>query len=638
MANKHNSKNTTALARPLLIAFAMSSWAVAGTAIAQTGAIHLYEDPGCQKGLATLTVAARGRVVDVRTGEHDDHKYGGNDKISSVRFVNVPVGTVLELWDHGETRQKDDWCRITVLQKGTFQVNHIEHSPGTAGLKYERFGKRDSTSDPGNLKGKVSHLVLRPGAGTTTPAPKPQNFVYYSVSVRTSNFDGTTNDCYIRLYGEAGATSSWHKLEGKHRRGDSYPSPVKIGLPFIGKVEKIDLRVQKKSAFQSSDAWTPEFVIVQSPKNDTTDRDDPNGYHETKFAVNRKISEGYKELAHFTKQTSMTAPLVTKVGERSDVVVVNTVLGHLNNTNESDSGQQLAESWTQSVTKGVASSKETGFGVEASLGFETGFGSTTVSGSLTASMQQAWSEEKSTQTTSETSSGLDYSFNVPPNSIVFSKTRVKVPVKYTERSSGKHPGERIFTRTQSARITSSNVLISVTTQLPLPTADATSIRPRMSYQEFMTDYFKYLHPEDRQLVENYMPFWRTSGALSGVPTELKAATRTTPEPRHQPKTESDDIDTKWLGRYEYRPVENDWHVGTITRGPGHTLKWTNRANVSWKLSFDGRHKVMGTGSDNPYHNEDYDGGKIRDFKLKFDEKGQPSGFQFGPMFYHRIGN
>ena len=116
--------------------------------------------------------------------------------------------------------------------------------------------------------------------------------------------------------------------------------------------------------------------------------------------------------------------------------------------------------------------------------------------------------------------------------------------------------------------------------------------------------------------------------------DRKAAKPSTPAIKVNPYA----LPTKWLGRYELRPVQNDWHVGRITGGYGNSFKWTNRAGVSWKLKLNSHRQIMETGSDNPYHDHSYGGDEIRDFKLKVGPNGQPIGFQFGPMNFYRVGD
>jgi len=59
-----------------------------------------------------------------------------------------------------------------------------------------------------------------------------------------------------------------------------------------------------------------------------------------------------------------------------------------------------------------------------------------------------------------------------------------------------------------------------------------------------------------------------------------------------------------LGRYERRPVENDWHRATVERcgsdGGGKTLIWHNDAGAAWRLTADLAHARLRTGPDNPY--------------------------------------
>lgn len=43
----------------------------------------------------------------------------------------------------------------------------------------------------------------------------------------------------------------------------------------------------------------------------------------------------------------------------------------------------------------------------------------------------------------------------------------------------------------------------------------------------------------------------------------------------------------FVGSYERRPVENEWHQVSIAL-EGDGLRWSNGAGVSWALAWDGR--------------------------------------------------
>lgn len=125
--------------------------------------IHFFRHQNCEPGkLAGKVDAAKAMDVAVRNSSLP------NDDIGSVRLVNVPAGTVLELWDAGNVRDWDDWCRITVMRTGSYQLNNLDQNPMTQGIKFERFGKGNSRTRIGNLTSKVSHIFLAPP--TTLPA------------------------------------------------------------------------------------------------------------------------------------------------------------------------------------------------------------------------------------------------------------------------------------------------------------------------------------------------------------------------------------------------------------------------------------------------------------------------------------
>ena len=61
-----------------------------------------------------------------------------------------------------------------------------------------------------------------------------------------------------------------------------------------------------------------------------------------------------------------------------------------------------------------------------------------------------------------------------------------------------------------------------------------------------------------------------------------------------------------LGTYECHKYDgggkNDWHYVTITKVNGNTLRWTNRANVSWTLTVGTDPFRLDVGQDCPYYN------------------------------------
>ncbi|HIA69949.1 TPA: hypothetical protein EYN98_28695 [Candidatus Poribacteria bacterium] len=90
---------------------------------------------------------------------------------------------------------------------------------------------------------------------------------------------------------------------------------------------------------------------------------------------------------------------------------------------------------------------------------------------------------------------------------------------------------------------------------------------------------------------------------------------------------TDDI----LGTYRRLPVENPWHIGTISykNDSEKVLQWTNKAGVSWDIFADFDQNILKTGDDNPY----FDSG-LREFKLK-NRGGEVTGFTFGSDFFSR---
>jgi len=99
------------------------------------------------------------------------------------------------------------------------------------------------------------------------------------------------------------------------------------------------------------------------------------------------------------------------------------------------------------------------------------------------------------------------------------------------------------------------------------------------------------------------------------------------------------------GTYRHRPVENDWHVGTIQpdaeagRDGTPVLRWTNTAGVSWRLWPALKEGVLRTGPDNPYYESNPTNGRAFRIVLRRDSNGEyvseVAGFQFQEGFYGR---
>jgi len=92
-----------------------------------------------------------------------------------------------------------------------------------------------------------------------------------------------------------------------------------------------------------------------------------------------------------------------------------------------------------------------------------------------------------------------------------------------------------------------------------------------------------------------------------------------------------------LGSYHHDPVQNDWHVGTITQFAGDTLVWTNDAGVSWLLQAELEDGELLTGPDCPYYDPP-DGTKF-EIVLERDAMGDLTsvvrGFSFGGGIYEK---
>lgn len=70
--------------------------------------------------------------------------------------------------------------------------------------------------------------------------------------------------------------------------------------------------------------------------------------------------------------------------------------------------------------------------------------------------------------------------------------------------------------------------------------------------------------------------------------------------------EGEQLITPILGNYECHKYDsggkNDWHYVTISKVDENTLKWTNRAGVSWSLKLTSHKTILDVGSECPYYN------------------------------------
>jgi len=84
-----------------------------------------------------------------------------------------------------------------------------------------------------------------------------------------------------------------------------------------------------------------------------------------------------------------------------------------------------------------------------------------------------------------------------------------------------------------------------------------------------------------------------------------------------------------LGTYRRLPVENPWHIGTISykNSSRKVLQWTNDAGISWDLFADFDQNILKTGDDNPYFDSGW-----KEFKLE-KRDGKLIGFSFGSDFF-----
>lgn len=97
-----------------------------------------------------------------------------------------------------------------------------------------------------------------------------------------------------------------------------------------------------------------------------------------------------------------------------------------------------------------------------------------------------------------------------------------------------------------------------------------------------------------------------------------------------------------LGDYQHDPVENGWHEGTLKLEPGKegTVRWTNKAGVSWLLTLDLTNGLLHCMPGSPYYDQNPTTGRAFTIILERDPNGKYlpkiTGFQFNGGFYRRL--
>lgn len=96
---------------------------------------------------------------------------------------------------------------------------------------------------------------------------------------------------------------------------------------------------------------------------------------------------------------------------------------------------------------------------------------------------------------------------------------------------------------------------------------------------------------------------------------------------------ADELDD-FCGEYVREPVENDWHIVTISRKEGDAtrLQWQNKANVVWTLTPDLKNRVLRADESFPY----YEDPLARDFTIRY-RAGKPIALNIRDETYTRRG-
>lgn len=124
-------------------------------------------------------------------------------------------------------------------------------------------------------------------------------------------------------------------------------------------------------------------------------------------------------------------------------------------------------------------------------------------------------------------------------------------------------------------------------------------------------------------------FKRLQGATPPLHVALRYATADAP-------WETLDV-SDVVGSYRREPVQNAWHIGTISQVTGNSLLWSNNAGVSWVLDAQLLDGELLTGPDCPYYNPP--NGTKFDIVLERDALGDLTsvveGFSFSGELYEK---
>ena len=107
--------------------------------------------------------------------------------------------------------------------------------------------------------------------------------------------------------------------------------------------------------------------------------------------------------------------------------------------------------------------------------------------------------------------------------------------------------------------------------------------------------------------------WAVETELAdGRQSLIRSTTSTNDAPVHSDETAAPA--QRLEGTYEDFPhnpgIKNDWHYVNITVVDETTLKWTNRANVSWTLKLTDDKNLLEVGADCPYYSKGYTSAQV----------------------------
>lgn len=334
----------------------------------------------------------------------------------------------------------------------------------------------------------------------------------YKIGVQTSSFDGTTNNVFIQLHSEENDNwTGWIELRTKHNRNeDSTNSAPTYPMPYRGTIDKIRLKVKKKSAFQAGDDWTPLKVVVSSPYSATN-----HTYAKTIFTLGGKIQDGDNKWKEFTGiVTNRPAISVSPKGEPviTNVYVTKAYIAQNNGTIAQDVGR-ITETWSDVEAISISRSETNDIGAAITASYTS---PESVAGQFGVEATASWNQsisnarEQSTERIKEAS--IDKSFGVAPRTFVIKRVTYLVPREHTLYIRNDN-GKGRFIRTAGGQIGS----IAFENIAEVSLKGNTDPAERKSWSHIEKWYLPYLDTGARNVVLAQKASWLRDGLVTNGP-------------------------------------------------------------------------------------------------------------------------